>query len=302
MTMFMTKVWRWNVPVGPLQFGLEGNRTSAEEMLTKHPDALVLLVATKGENTAEADKGRLLGLIRPTLDRVRMNDFDLHVTPEDYDENGRYKWPFGLHAAEAWTLENAPLLDEISSRTFRTDAAVRLVELTAEEEARVLALPRTSVSVLQRRDHATGHGGGTGKQGAPAPSNKRVRIMHMRMEAAETYAMRIGEPGRNVYKIGWAVNPRTRERQFNQASMPALQGIRYQLVIRERWGRARDAFRMEQEILRRFQGRRHRDNQEIVVRVTESELLSVWTAAMDTVRKRVIAELTAARPSPEPKA
>lgn len=289
MTMYMTKIWRWNVPVGPLQFGLDGNRTTAVTMIKENPGALVLLVATKGTKTAEEDKGRLLGLIRPTIERVQMNDFDMHITPEDYDENGRYKWPFGLHVAEAWTLDNAPLLEQVSARTFHTDAAVRLVTLTPEEEAKVLSLPRTPAALLPRRGKGQHHADSTGKHGAPAPSDKRVRLMHMRMEAAETYAMQIGKPGQNAYKIGWAVRPTTRERQFNLAAMPAIGGLRYKLVLTAPWSRAHDAFAMEQELLRRFQSRRHPANQEVVTQLTWDELLSTWAAAQTAIKKRILA-------------
>ena len=52
---FMTKVWDFGAPVGPLQFSSEGWRRNAREVL--RPGDIVVLVGTKGEETAEDDRG-----------------------------------------------------------------------------------------------------------------------------------------------------------------------------------------------------------------------------------------------------
>ena len=289
MAMFLTKVWRWQEPVGPLVFNTQGARETAEKNLAANPDALVVLAATKTKGADDDDKGRLLGLLKPTLNRVRSVDFDLNVRAEDFDEGGHYRWPYGLHLEAAWRIpaEFAPLLAEIAERRFSMAAATGIVELTPSEEAKVRALPLIVAPILQPRP-GTGPGGTGSKKGAPAPSDKRVRLMHMRMEAAATYAMRIA--GRDAYKIGWAVNPKARARQFNLAALPSLGGISYQLVLTHHWSRARDAFRMEQELLGRFNAKRLAENQEIVTGVSWKDLQTEWTMAISIVQKRIFAE------------
>jgi hypothetical protein len=77
MTVYFTKVWSFDVPVGPLQFSTRGWRDRARQML-KGGD-LVALVGTKGEPTADTDRGRLLGIMEPTTELVRSLDFDLSI-------------------------------------------------------------------------------------------------------------------------------------------------------------------------------------------------------------------------------
>jgi hypothetical protein len=55
MTIYMTKVWRFDEPVGPLQFSTPGWRDRVRADLK--PGDLVVLVGTKTENTDENERG-----------------------------------------------------------------------------------------------------------------------------------------------------------------------------------------------------------------------------------------------------
>lgn len=59
MTVWMTKVWGFGEPVGPLQFSTEGWRARARSQLQRGD--VVVLVGTKGGETQEGERGLLLG-------------------------------------------------------------------------------------------------------------------------------------------------------------------------------------------------------------------------------------------------
>jgi len=72
MTLYMTKVWGWGTPVGPLQFSTKGWRENALEKL--QPGDQVALVGTMGDQTSDDMKGRLLGVMEPTTEPVMSLD------------------------------------------------------------------------------------------------------------------------------------------------------------------------------------------------------------------------------------
>jgi hypothetical protein len=287
MTMFLTKVWGFRGPSTPLQFSTTGWRANARELLQRAPGAVVLLVATKGPQVDEQDKGRLQGVMEPTLEPVMSLDFDVQTRPEDFDENGNYKWPFGLLNRRAWRLLDRPLLDEISDRDFHMDAALGLVEMTPEEEAKVRSLRWEPIPLLKsvRADIRIEGEDAARRRGAPPPTTTRVGIMHMRDAPAHTYAMRVKGASEIAFKIGWAFDAKARQREFNLASIPALGGLSYEIKLTHLWNTARSAFLMEQLVLRHFDTHRHAANREVITGISDETLLQAWTAQVQAVRR-----------------
>lgn len=238
----MTKVWGFDSPEGPLQFSTEGWRKRARDML-KAGD-LVVCVGTKSEPTAERDRGRLLGMMEPTTHPVMSLDFDLPYKERNYDESGEYRWPYGLLILSAWRFPDRPLLADISDRQFSMDAALGIVPFTDEEAAKVLDLNREEVPLLEMTSAA--HARVRGSQAArrrssPVPSTSRRGVMHMRRAPAYTYALQLVGANTSAYKIGWAFDHEARARNFNQAAMPALGGLKYKIVLEHLWDSARQA-------------------------------------------------------------
>lgn len=134
MTIYLTKVWGFGEPCGPLQFSMEGWRDKARADL--NPGDCVVLVGTKGEPTEEDDRGRVLGMMEPTTQVVMWLDYDLPTEKVDFNEQGEYRWPFGLLNRRAWRFPSRPPLESITTRPFGMDAASGIVPLTDEEAAR----------------------------------------------------------------------------------------------------------------------------------------------------------------------
>jgi hypothetical protein len=288
MTMYMTKTWGFSVPCGPLQFSLSGFRDRARGLL--QPGDLVAIVGTFGANTPEQERGMILGLMEPSTVVVSSLDyFDLDAVREvDRDEHGNYRWPFGLELRAAWRFtEPRTALGDISARQFHMDSAQGIVPLLPNEADAILNLPRESVpllSPLRARVRVEGLDAAR-RRAAPRPSTTRTGIMHLRRAPAFTYAMRLEGATTSAFKIGWAFDWKQRERQFNQAAMPAAGGLRYRTVYHEIWETAFDAFRMEQALLRHFDSARHPQNREVVSAVGEDKLLAAWIRCLQATKQ-----------------
>ncbi|CAA6605817.1 conserved hypothetical protein [Rhodospirillaceae bacterium LM-1] len=287
MMIYMTKVWGFGEPVGPLQFSMEGWRERARQMLK--PGDLVVLVGTKNFPTDEQEQGKLLGIMEPTTEPVLSMDFDLKRSQKDLDENGNYKWPYGLLNRCAWLLLERPLLEEISGRQFSMDAALGLVPLTEQEAAKVMGLRKKEIRLLSPTVRTQARLDGLDaarRRASPAPATSRQGIMHMRRAPAFTYAMEIQGASVAAYKIGWAFDFKSRARQFNQAAMPELGGLGYVPIFSHLWDTAFEAYEMEQNILQRFNAQRHPHNHEIVQGITYDRLQSTWLEVMTRLRRR----------------
>jgi len=278
-TVYMTKVWGFSTPAGPLQFASAGWRKNALSKLK--PDDLVVLVGTSGQETKDEEKGRLLGIMQPTSEPVMSLDFDVRKNQNDFVD-GEYKWPFGLMNLKAWILIDRPKLNEISDRKFNMDSAQGIVELTSKEAELVLSLSKEQANLLEPTANAQARmerKHGAKSRGAPPPTTKRNGVMHMRRAPAYTYAMEIKGGAKNAYKIGWAFDYKKRAKQFNHASMPELGGLEYRPVHFHKWGTAKKAFKMEQKILESLNQNRHPKNNEIIIGLSALELEKVWVSA-----------------------
>jgi hypothetical protein len=284
MTMFLTKAWGFSSPSGPLQFGLGGKRESARQVLK--PGDLVAVAGTKQEPTAPQDYGRLLGIMEPTTEPVASLDFDIETFPHDF-VNGEYKWPYALIIRRAWMFVDGPRLNQVSSRRFNMDAASGIVPLNAEEEARILQLPRTEVPVLTSlKIQARLEGAEVARlRNAPPPSTMRSGIMHLRRAPAYTYAMQIDGASELAFKIGWAFNYTARARDFNLYAMPSLGGLSYRVIYFELWETARKAFQMEQHLLKSFDNKRHPTNREILTGISRAQVDFAWSDSVLQLRR-----------------
>ena len=282
MRLFLTKVWGWDVPVGPLQFSTTGWRERALNMLESGDR--VILVGTKGDRTPDNMKGRILGAMEPMRDRVMSLDFPV-VRLEGDDKDGDYKWPYGLNNLRAWSFPDRPLLSELTDRPFSMDSAQGIVSLQDEEVERIMELEWREEDLLKRMAHAEARVNPTKRAIAPPPTTSRKGVMHMRRANAFTYALKVEGARTRAFKIGWAFDYKRRTDEFNHASMPELGGLRYVPVFFQFWDTARMAYSMEQRLLEEFTENRHPENQEIITGVGEQKLVEKWRVCLQYVRE-----------------
>jgi len=287
MTVYVSKTWGFESPSGPLQLRLKGSRDSARAKL--RPGDLVVVVGTLGDDTPEAERGKILGLMEPTTDLVSSLEYDVSRYPTHYDEEGRYRWPHGLELRRAWRFTE-PWQDfaSFTKRHFGMDAAQSIVPLLPDEAEPILALPREEIPLLQSMKAATRiHGADVARsRAAPPPTTKRVGVMHMRRAPASTYLMKIEGASPIAFKIGWAFDVEQRRRDFNQSAMPEIGGLHYRIAMHQQWETATEAFRMEQALLRAFNIHRHPQNREIITTVPLDTITAEWTNFVIGSRRR----------------
>jgi hypothetical protein len=222
--------------------------------------------------------------MEPTTEVTRWQDFDLPTRPEHFDDEGEYRWPHGLLNRAAWKILDRRLLEEISPRDFHMDAALGIVPLMEQEATAVTGLPREPVGLLLPiRARARIEGEDTARRrAAPPPTTTRQGIMHLRGAPAYTYLMAIEGAQVTAFKIGWAFEYSSRQRQFNQIIIPDISGLRYITRLHRLWDTARQAYTMEQAILQRFDRVRHRANREVIHGVPYSTLEAAWVDYLAT--------------------
>lgn len=275
MPTYMKKVWGFTEPAGPLAFGMSTYRDAAQAKL-KEGD-WVVLVATMGDEPKEKNRGRVLAILEMTREPVSTLDFPVKKELRDVDESGNYRWPFALHVRRAWRTLDRPRLAEISQRAFHINAAAGIVDLTEEEAAKIRSLRREEVPLLEPSAAAAKKLGSSKlKKISPPPAEAVRYVMKMRHAPAYTYVFRVELPGQAAFKIGWTFDFERRMRLFNQASLPSLGGLNYSGHRHHLWGSAKQAYQMEQKLLKLFDSKRHSHNHEIVTGVSEQELEEAW--------------------------
>jgi hypothetical protein len=287
MTMFISKVWGFDNPCGPLIFSTPGWRENAVQKL--RPGDRVILVGTMGEETPPPDKNRVLGMMEPSTTRVATSDFPL-PNPDDkrlWKEDGTFRWPYGLLNYRAWEFAPGLFLSAVAPRggnPFGSAAASGIVSLTAEEEARVLAHPFHQIPLLTSfsADQKLYGEQEAKRRGAPVPTpGVRASVMHMRNAHADVYWFRLSVNGKVAgHKIGWAFDWRQRLRQFNAVSLHTLGGLHYKVYKTQLLGTARQAFYIEQELFRIFDANRHPGNREVLTGISTEKIELAWHAQM----------------------
>lgn len=288
MTTFLTKVWGFDSPSGPLQFRDRGWRERARQLLEGGPHQ-VILVGTLGPETPEHQRGRVIGMMEPTTEPVASLDYEPATRDIDYDEQGNYRWPYALHNKRAWMfLEPLAKLSDLSDRKFYMDAATGIVEVDQTLASRIKELPLEEIPLLQKTIAAQlridGAGGRT-RRTSPPPTTQRTGVMHMRRAPAYTYAFQIGGAKSPHFKVGWAFSPELRRKQFNRVALSGLGGIGYHAHLDQLWETARQAYAMEQAVLKKLSSHRRSENHEVVA-VSIDDLTHVWTSALLHVRGR----------------
>lgn len=293
MKVYFAKTWAFNNPAWPLAFGMNGNRNKVRERL--EDGDWVVLIGTMNENTQKEERGRLLGILEPLKENVHTLDFDgIDKGNEKFhNDKGEFKWPYALHSRRAWLLIDRPTLKEIASeenyKKYNAgilQPSVASVDLFSDEEAeKVKALEKKEIGLLPLTANAAEilerkHGNLSTRHTAPPPSTTRRGVMHMRQSQAYTYMLKIKGASTPCFKIGWAFDWEARMKKFNHASMPNIGGVEYTTCRHHKWHTAKQAYKMEQWILKELNENRHSDNNEIITGIEEKELLRVWIKAI----------------------
>jgi hypothetical protein len=282
MRLFATRVWGFDPTTWPVVvFGEQGYRTSLLER--SEPGDCIIFVATKGEMPAEDEKGRVLGMAeigrRGVFSRTLISDADLN--PHDFDAQGNFKWPVGIPMVRAWLFPAKPLLTDLMKQLPRS-ATPGAVELSEQQVELILRLERVEVPlpahavILKEQEQLEGVPNRLPTTG-PRPTDWSSTVTHSTRQPASTYVFRWG--GSDLWKIGWAVDPKERLATVNTHIPIELLSASWKLFLTQGWSDTVSAQAMEQRVLDLLTPYRTMGER---VRCSESDLHLAWGTALIT--------------------
>lgn len=269
----------------------------------------VLSIGTMGEPTPENLRGRLLALMQLGRRQVVTQDY---VEPNHWNEhlasNGGYpRWPYGLPIVAAEVFDNLlPYKDVIIPRFRDQNLHMKLAsnyeKLSADEERRVLQLPRTLAPLIYSAHNSSFQANLLPRRPGPKPSSS-VRTLTPKSGPAATYVMRLeGELAASLFpkslggailKGGFSNDPSRRLAEVN-SFYPAPAKLRWKLEWQQWHKDELNAYALEQEFFRQLGLYGFQNVKGEIYVGNERQLSSAWTTAIGLARRP-----TAAVPRPQ---
>jgi hypothetical protein len=260
MQIFGTRFWGFGPAEYPFAgFTYPGSRDSL--IARSRPGDLLLILGTKGEETAKEDRGQLLGLIEFERTAAFADDFilDGQIPANLLDENGKFRWPYAVPAIRAWEFTPPRDIWSVLRRQLTMAATTSVDQLTPEEVELVLALPKAEISLPPSRARTRADRVAANRivqldknapgQPGPAPAEWSALVAHEDGPTA-TYVMRFGK--RNVWKIGISKNPKQRLNALNFSVPVEVLSEEWALHVVQKWENGMLAYEMEQALLRKL--------------------------------------------------
>ncbi|MBK4717577.1 GIY-YIG nuclease family protein [Azospirillum sp. YIM DDC1] len=288
--LFLTKTWGFDPARYPtLGFKEEGGRENLLRQ-ARHGD-WIAIAGTKGEPTATADQGRLLGMCqlgheKVDADRV-MRDLGVPMTAKELDAGGQYRWRWALPMTRAVAFVGKPDLQSIvgsylPGQVWAAFARDVEVELGDEVANRIWALPSTPcvIASTPQLDREAAYAQAMelkrtyGASGPPPTGTRSGSERQLGLGYAYAFVLTGGRIA--AYKIGSTSNPADRLAALNRELRPHLTGCAWEPMFQQIFPSETFAYRFEQLVLRRLRDRLVPGDREVVA-VTFGELERTWT-------------------------
>lgn len=294
--IFLTKVWGFNPETYPaLGFNSKGGR---EKFLKESsPGDWVLLAGTKGKPTLPEHQGRLLGRVQLGTDQLDvekvLNSIGTEIPDDHYNDDGKYKWPYGLPMLKAYRFVDFPDLKTIFGSyltgmqwaSYALDIEQKLgptasskVETLKVEEAKIIDAPE----IIRQRDrhdalvlNRTKNGGLTG----PGPSQSRSESTS-NIESGTTYLLQLHYKGKpqDIFKVGYSGNVNERVENLNKGLIPCITEYLWKTVLNQNFPKVQQAYSYEQVLHEQLQ--QYRVNGELeIYKIELKRIKTVWSEA-----------------------
>jgi hypothetical protein len=303
-TIYATLAWGFDPETwGVIGFSLESVRNSLADELRKS-DGLVLTMGTMGAETAESERGRILGLNRLSTRPVRTEEM---VEPAKWaahlrDNGGQPKWPFGLpiRSAEGFVdpPQRARILPRLHEDNLHRKLASNFEKLTEEEVAIVLACKRYTVAEIWSTPGATFISNILSRPPKGPPPSLGQRTLTSTSGPAATYCFKlVGRAlrpitidiaplysGLEIYKVGFSNNPVRRLAELN-AYLPDPDKLTWAPAW-EQWHTDEiNAYAMEQAVFEILLATRAKHVKGEIFAVREGVLRDAFTLAQHTTTR-----------------
>ncbi|WP_336976346.1 GIY-YIG nuclease family protein [Brevundimonas nasdae] len=296
--IYATLAWGFSPELwGSIGFSTEKVRNNLADELRRSP-GLVLTMGTMGEETAETERGRLLGLHKmatrpiPTQDTVDPDRWVEHVA----GNGGHPKWPFGLPIISAERFLSLPLRVQLLPRFHDENLHRKLASnyelLTPEEVVRVLAQPREAVPKIWASPRASFSTRILTRPPNGPPPARGQRMLSAHSGPAATYCFRLvgsalahvtryvtpSTSGLEVFKVGFSNSPDRRLRELN-AYLPDEATLGWKMAWAQWHGDEINAWTMEQQVFRILRARQVKHIKGEIFAATEAQIRDVFIEA-----------------------
>ena len=297
MKYFFSKKWGLSASESPfLGFNHEGSRKT---FLNEHETGdWILIGATFNEMAEEEDQGRLLGKIRVGRVSVEsepiLNSLGVSLSKEMYDDNGYFRWPYGLPMIEAYEFVDKPLITDIFNTSVNDQVwanQTRLLslakDLPANYEERIESLNTKKLEIvrtpeldkaIKQNKLLSRSNGSTG----PGPSDSREDA-EIGEGSPVTYWLKLeGVKPRQAYKIGYTNNLERRLKELNSPMVSSITKNKWVVVRAQPQDSKKEAFDCEQIIIKKLNSYLV-ENENEVFETSFKTILSIWNNAIINV-------------------
>lgn len=293
---FLTKVWGFSPETYPaLGFNSEGARN--KYLKESKPGDWVLMAGTRGKPTSPQDQGRLLGKVQLGTDLINVEEviksIGTDIPADHYNDDGRYKWPFGLPMLKAFRFVGSPDLSDLFGdylpgtqwASYALDIEEKLgVESVKKilglnvKEAKTIDAPAI-IRQRERHEALVLNRTKSGQTG-PGPSDSRSGS-NSKNASASTYLLQLYHQGKpiNIFKVGYSGDTSTRLSDLNKGLLPTVTKYHWQLILTQKFPSAKNAYDYEQLIHSKLKDKRVENEQEIYA----TELKFIKSAWSDTL-------------------
>ena len=281
----MTMYAKWFYGFSPekipiITFSQKGNR----DRLLREAAAgdVIVFVATKGDETADEDKGRVLGAAEIGRKAVRTEEVvDTANLPARDFKDGKFRWPEAIPMLQAWRFDPSPLASEVfENGNLPPHAQTHAVQLSDADETTVRSLNWVKVELLhteerERQQRLSDAFSSQPSKPGPVASPGTYTVTISEKDVGWTYAARFGTS--SIWKIGHTADLKQRLRDLNLHIPVEYLEEEWSIGWKQQWPSTERAREMEQRILtllthRRTQGER--------VKCGGEELQGAWIKAI----------------------
>lgn len=253
--IFATRVWGADLDRWPLAtFGKAGHRDSL--LRRAQEQSYICFVGTNNTNTSIENRGKILALAEFSREPVDAESIlielngQLPLPADNFDADGRFKWPFALCLTRAWKIDPPVSLRSVLGRQLTMNATPGAEELSPDEVERVLRLPVTEVvlpelSAIRALRLQEGMEGGDAQSIGLPPHVGGFHVTRERKKAS-VYILRFGET--DVFKLGWASNVQQRLHDINNHIPHEILNLSWKLFLVKDVDDQFTAFRIEQSM------------------------------------------------------
>ena len=255
MDLYISRFWGFRPEAYPaITFS---SATFRDKLLAESsPGDRIVFAATKTENTAEDERGRLRGMAeisRRAVDTVSL--LDVEGMPPELFHNGKLRFPKALPMVRAWRFPDPPFLTDVLERQLPRSATSGAIILSEQDVAAVMALDTNVVDLpetdaLRRERTIADNLADLSPSRGPGPTSGERSYEAGERDFGHVYGLQFGERG--VWKVGNSYDPHKRADAFNANIPSAVTGEEWRVVWTQKTGSPKQAYDLEQEVIKRL--------------------------------------------------